>query len=658
MNPRWQWLQQPRMVVILVAAFVFCAIMALRVTRMLEFAELEAYDFFLRSRPNAESPDPRIVLIGVTERDIQRWGWPLSDAVLADLLERLASFQPRVIGLDIFRDHAVFPGRQRLQQTLTRHTNIIGIMTGIGSQSEHEVAPPPVLAGTDRVGFADMVTDANGVVRRGLLYLDDHSTTAYSFALRIALAYLQRDGIRPQVGIPNPEHLQLGQVTLPPFESNDGGYVGADAGGYQFLLDFDGALGTFITHSVGEVLGGKLAPRTLQDKIVIVGVTAKSVKDYFYTPFSLSSDPGQRIFGIALHGHAVSQLLRTALSGVKPIRVLGEFWEAGLIWLWTLGGGLLGLWVHSIWRFSLSVSMGLVAIAAMGYGAMMLRWWIPVIPPAVGWLTAASLVTAYISNQEKVQRGQLMQLFSRYISSDIAKSLWQQRHLFLHDGRAHPQKLMATVFFSDLKGFTAIAEQLDPDALMEWLNDYMKTMAQLVIDHGGIVDKFMGDAIMAIFGVPLARTTETEIKADALQALACAMAMGEDLNRLNREWRAQGLPTVGIRMGIFTGPLIVGSLGSSNRMEYTALGDTVNIAARLESFDKEGGCKDSSPDSCRILIGDTTMHYVAGHYHARPVGNVNLKGKQKSVTVFEIIGRGTSEQTSSAQEENHHEIYS
>lgn len=646
------------MVVILVATLVFCTIMALRAVRMLEFAELEAYDFFLRSRPNAESPDPRIVLIGVTEHDIQRLRWPLSDAVLANLLERLVSLQPRVIGLDIFRDHAVPPGHERLQTTLIRHTHIIGIMTGAGAPSEDEVAPPPTLAGTDRIGFADVVSDADGIVRRGLLYLDYKSIIAHSFALRLALVYLESEGIYPQPNSSDPESLQLGEVTLPPLESNDGGYVGVDARGYQFLLDFAGAPAEFVTYSVGDVLAEKLTPTALLDKIVIIGVTAKSVKDYFLTPFSLSLDPDQRIFGIALHGHAISQLLRAALEGVKPIRVLGDPWEAGLTWLWTLGGGLLGLWVHSIWRFSLSASAGLTIIAAMGYGAMALRWWIPVVPPAIGWLVAASLVTAYISNQEKVQRGQLMQLFSRYIPSDIAASLWQQRHLFLHDGRPRPQKLMATVFFSDLKGFTAIAEQLDPDALMEWLNDYMKTMARLVMDHGGIVDKFMGDAIMALFGAPLARTSEAEIEADALHALACAMAMSRDLSRLNHKWRAQGLPTVGMRIGIFTGPLVVGSVGSSNRMEYTALGDTVNIAARLESFDKETGLKDGVLDNCRILIGDTTMNYVANYYHARPVGNVNLKGKRKSVTVFQIIGQSTSECTTSAQQENHHEIHS
>ena len=206
-------------------------------------------------------------------------------------------------------------------------------------------------------------------------------------------------------------------------------------------------------------------------------------------------------------------------------------------------------------------------------------------------------------------------------------------------GRPRSQKLIVTVLFSDLRGFTSVSEKMDPQALMDWLNTYMEAMAQLVIEHGGVIDDYTGDGLKADFGVPLARTTEAEIGRDAVNAVNCALAMERELNRLNALWQEQHLPTGGMRIGIFTGAVVAGSLGSAQRLKYTTVGDTVNTAARLESFDRDLVDPDVTSSPCRILIGEATLRYVGRQFKTQRVGEASLKGKDQKITIYRVVGR-------------------
>jgi CHASE2 domain-containing sensor protein len=189
--------------------------MGLRSTGALESLELAAYDWCLRLQPEPPGEDPRIVLIQITERDIRvQQRWPLTDRTLAQALEHIAQARPRAIGLDIFRDIPVPPGGEELAEVLQNNPNIIAMMK-FGSGGEDTVPPPSVLKHTEQVGANDIVVDPDGVVRRGLLFLDDGKTTAYSFALRLALLYLQAEGVVPQPDQSNPEHLRLGRISRP-----------------------------------------------------------------------------------------------------------------------------------------------------------------------------------------------------------------------------------------------------------------------------------------------------------------------------------------------------------------------------------------------------------------------------------------------------------
>jgi adenylate cyclase len=188
-------------------------------------------------------------------------------------------------------------------------------------------------------------------------------------------------------------------------------------------------------------------------------------------------------------------------------------------------------------------------------------------------------------------------------------------------------------------GFTSVAEKRDPQAVMDWLNEYMEVMSQQVINHGGVIDKYIGDSIMAIFGVPLPRTTEAEIDQDAVNAVNCALAMEQTLIELNKRWQAQQLPTIGMRIGIFTGPLVAGSLGSVHRLEYTVIGDTVNTASRLDSFDKDYFTPEYAQAPCRIIIGEATRRRLHAQFATERIGEVSLRGKDQAMTVYCVMSQ-------------------
>jgi adenylate cyclase len=233
----------------------------------------------------------------------------------------------------------------------------------------------------------------------------------------------------------------------------------------------------------------------------------------------------------------------------------------------------------------------------------------------------------------------MMDLFAKHVSPDVARELWRQREQFYSDGRLETRMLTVTVLFSDLANFTPVAEALEPPALMDWLNEYMETMAGLVMDHGGVVDDYYGDAIKANFGVPLPHTTDDEIADDARRAVDCALAMAEALKRLNAVRAREGVPPVRMRLGISTGQVVAGCLGSAKRMKYTTIGDVVNTAARLESYGKEVGGPDDPPEDAKILVAGETVERLGDRYEAEQVGQLSLKGKSKVVAAYRVRPR-------------------
>ncbi|UCE51146.1 MAG: adenylate/guanylate cyclase domain-containing protein [Desulfobacterales bacterium] len=628
---RYKTILPPLLTAIFISCIVFAVVIGLRNLGKFESLELIAYDRFIRLKPKNSNVNPYLCIITITEDDIRQLNaWPISDEKLAEAIEILRQHKPRAIGVDIFRDVAVPPGKDLLDSILTGNQNIIGVMKfGTGG-----VPPPAALKNTDRFGFNDIIVDPGGTVRRGLIFLDDGKTSFFSFGLRLALYYLQNEGIFPQPDPLHPEYLKLGQTTIKPFEKNDGCYTRADSRGYQFLLDFQDNSSLFEIFSLSGLYAGDIASDKIKDKIVLIGVVAQSVKDIFYTPLSRGARPYQHVAGVVLHAHIISQLIRFGLGESRPIKSLSQFQEFWWIWLWSAIGAAIGLGIRSPWYFSAATLAVIFGLFLFAYFLLSNGMWIPVVSPASTFLFSSTLVTAYISNREKKQRTTLMNLFSKHVSHQIAETIWQQRDQFIDNGRPQSQELTVTVLFSDLKGFTSVAEEMDSRSLIEWLNTYMEAMVQVIIDYGGVVDDYAGDGIKANFGFPIPRQTEAEISQDAINAVSCTLAMEKEVMRLNNVWRKQHLPEVRIRVGIYTGSAVAGALGGAKRLKYTTVGDTVNIAARLESYNKDF----AKERLCRTLISETTLRYLGDQFKVEKIGEEYLKGKKQKVSIYQVVG--------------------
>jgi adenylate cyclase len=631
-------LRSPLFAVLAVSGLLWAVIVGVRAVGALEGLELAVYDWHIRLRPALPAEKAPVALVTVTEKDIQSLGtWPVPDGVLAEALEIVAASGARAIGLDIYRDVPVPPGHDELNAALRRHPHIVGPMM-LPQGARPGVAPPSALKQTERIGFTDMVVDAGGAVRRGLLVMDDGKSLYYSLPFRLALLYLGAHGVGLQGDPDEPAHMRIGGTTVPPFEPNDGGYVRADAGGYQFLIDYRERPHAFAAVTLTQVLAREFDRAGLKDKVVIVGVTADSVKDSFYTPYSGLFGERQSMYGVEVYGHMVSQLVRTGM-GEAPIAVAGDVNEALWILLWTLLGGAVAFAVRSAWRFALAIAAGVVLLALAAHAFFVQGWWIPVVPPALGWFAAAGLGIAYVSGREKRERGQLMGLFSSFMSAELAEFLWQEREHFSSGGRPRPQRLPATIFFADVMNFTTVSESLEPQRLMDWFYEFMETITPLVSDHNGIILRFLGDSIMAAFGPPIPRKSEKEIRQDAVNAVNCALATQRRIIALNLRHAARGWPLVSMRIGVLSGTVTGGSIGTEKRFEYNVHGDTVNTASRLESFDKAAFEPDHFNAPCRILIGEPTLKLIGDAFDTEFVGEFQLKGKVNAVRVHRVHER-------------------
>jgi len=633
-----KWIRHPSTIGVGIGLVVFLAVAGLRLLGGLQATELAAYDFFLELRPDAGWKEDRIVVVLIDDEDIRRVKqWPLTDETLARVVKTLADAGPRVVGVDLYRDLPVAPGTDRFERLLASDERLVFVKK-FGGRDAARVSPPRVLAGTEQVGFADLLIDPGGYVRRGLLFLDDGEDVGYALALRLALPYLASHGVTPAAGEPDPSHLRLGQVTFRPLEANDGGYAGADSAGYQFLLDYKGGATPFRTFTLSDVLEGRIPAGALRDRIVLMGVAADSVKDFFMTPYGRRDKDAAGMPGVLIHAHAVSQLLRAGLDGEQPMRFIPDWMEYLAMLLWGLVATATVLLVRKLLPFSLVASLETLFLLGGSYAAFLSGWWLPVVPLALVGISAAGFCIGYLSGHERNEKRYLMDIFSRQVSPDVAEEMWRERDKFLQGGRLEPRLLTASILFTDLHNFTPVAERLTPPALMEWLNRYMDKMAGLVMSHGGVVDDFFGDAIKANFGVPIPRTDPAAIDEDARQAVRCALAMGAALEEMNREWEAEGLPRISMRVGISTGEVVAGCLGSTQRMKFTTLGDVVNTAARLETYGKDDPSITAEDSTCRVLISEETARRLGDAYVVEAVGSLKLKGKETLVTVYRVAG--------------------
>jgi len=590
--------------------------------------ELNAFDLMVQLRPDP-GPDPRLLIVEITERDINAFKrWPISDRVLAKALAEIARLEPTAIGLDIIRDIPYEPGNAELATQL-KNPKVFTI-TFRGSSKSQRVPPNPNIP-EKRVGFNDLVVDPDGRVRRNLMSIGDGKKTFFSFSTLLAFAYF--DSKKLESKLTEKKEFLVNETVFAKLLSNSGGYQDIDARGYQILLDYRSPKNIAETVTLTQVLEGQVDPKLVKGKIVLIGVTAPTVRDVFSTPYSGNKKGNIVMPGVLIHATATSQIISAVVDGKGLFWYWDEWQEILWIAVWSAVGGCLA------WR--LEKSQKFIALAISGCGSLfgftfflfMQQGWIPLIPPAMALLITAGVAVIYKYEQSRQQQGIVMKLLGQQTSPAIANALWKERVHLLESGLLPGQKVTATIILTDLQGFSTICEKLPPEVVMSWLNEYLSAMAQEVQAHQGVINKFTGDGMLAVFGVPIPRTTPQEIAEDARLAVSCALAISSRLLQMNQNWSERGLPSAKMRVGIFTGPVMVGSLGGTTRLEYGVIGDSVNIASRLESCQK-----DRQEDTCRILIAEETLLNLAGKFEVESWGALPLKGREQKVNVYRILG--------------------
>jgi adenylate cyclase len=617
----WQWRG-----VLIAAPSVAGLLIGLRSAGLLQGLELAALDQFFRLRPK-EPVDSRIVIVGINEADVQKIGqWPMSDAKLAKLLETLKQQQPRAIGLDLYRDLPVEPGHQELVKVFESTPNLIGIQKVVGNSYGLSVNPPPTLSKLGQIGANDFVVDTDGKIRRSLLTLKDKSgNTISSFATRLALTYLDAKGIKLEVVDATKQKYKLGKAIFTPFDANDGGYSFADAGGYQILSNFRNLRQGFRTLSMTDVLQGRVPTDLVRERIVLIGPTAESVGDYFYTPYSNGrlSQSATRVAGVAVHADVVSQILSAALEGRPLIKV----WSESVEWLWIFGWAVVGATLSWIRRYrdgatqrspltAVSIFLAGGGLVYGSYLAFLQGWWIPVVPPLLALGGSAIAISSYVAYTATGMR----QTFGRYLTDEVVANLLETPDGLEFGG----EKRKVTILMSDLRGFSALSERVSPEIAVEVINFYLEVMTEVISQYHGTINEIMGDGILVMFGAPIAR------KDDSPRALACAIAMQLAMDKVNQHNQQMNLSSLEMGIGINTGEVLVGNIGSKKRAKYTVLGSPVNLAARIESYTVGG----------QILVSQDTLNDVGSIVRVDEKLQIQPKGFQEPITVYEVGGIG------------------
>jgi CHASE2 domain-containing sensor protein/tetratricopeptide (TPR) repeat protein len=378
----------------------------MRIYGLLQPLELKAYDQMLRSRP-PEAPEQRILLVKITEEDLQREQGNLSDRTINQLLEKLNSYQPRIIGLYLFR-----PEQKNLAANLQNRNNII--TTCLFSSIGRAEIPPPSNFPIDNVGFSDIVTDkeSDQILRRGLLFAnstDKKCTTGFSFGSLIAINYLAKQGIK--FNFTNEGNFQVGKIVFPRLEANSGSYKGLDAAGYQILLNYRHPNSFVNQVSLSDVLNDRVSSNLIKDHLVIIGSTAASLSPgSFYTPYSALPDQPARMSALMIHAETASQLISTVLDG----RPLVTYWTEPMEGLWLVIWSLIGasisavFWKRPSWKWLFfTMFLSTTSIVVICYLAFLQSLWLPLIPAILVLLCARipmPLIPSYPLDKLRFQR--------------------------------------------------------------------------------------------------------------------------------------------------------------------------------------------------------------------------------------------------------------
>ena len=600
------------------AAFV--VLMLLRSTGLAQTLDLVIYDLITSQRSEGSGQDQPITLVGIEESDIQRFGWPIDDGIFCKAFDALNASGVSAVGFDIYRDQGVGSEQQCLRNRFRDEPILVSIFNVAA-----EIAAVP---GTpiERQSYNDLSLDADGVVRRDLVHVTGQDEATVAFPLRVLEVATGDRSLR--------DSLDSGTNAGPWLSADGGGYHNEiDAGlGLQRLLRFREPR-SYATYTLAEVVDGEVPNNMLRDRIVLIGSTAPSLRDLFEVPHTRFAR-GESLFtisGVEVHANRLAALMDER-NGSFQQGWLMPGWGNLLLVIGFAGTGLLLGERIPKQRTSILVVGLVTGGAAAGLGALLWNHiWIGMAMPLTGLLSfsGAAWLRRGVESQQHSQ--QIQQLLGQTTSPAVAQQLWEQRDSLLSDGRFQGQQLPITTLFTDTASFTSVSEGMTPRELMDWLNRGMEICVPAVTERDGMVNKFTGDGMLAVFGVPLPGDPSAEAQA----AIEAVFEIKVGLEKLNKELKAEGAPSMRVRMGIHSGDALVGSMGSAERIEYAVIGDAVNCASRLESYDKN-----RHEGILRVLVSSSTLELLKPEFRLslslEHWGPVQVKGRDEPLDVSEL----------------------
>ncbi|HEX9998789.1 MAG TPA: adenylate/guanylate cyclase domain-containing protein [Abditibacterium sp.] len=569
---------------------------------------------------NPPKPDSRITIVEIDDKSSDKWSndpfiaW---GGHLADAINQLNRSGARLVALDwtqpIETDARMkWNHDERLGAALGKSNRVVFVKM-LRSDGK-AVLPAPSLLNAPRdaygpngesnlenlLGFADLVS-ADNVQTSFFPELPPEISPRreVSFAARIA----ERSGLGP---------LNLKAMPL----RNDG----------SLLINYSDGAGKTGSHSPFErvslfdVATSALPDARFKDKIVLIGATSKGGNDIHHAPFTrgLLGLGSRQIPGVELQAHAVKTLLNN--------NAIAEL-EGAAVWFLSFLVGAFGVWIYTVWEW---------ARAARAFGAAFLAWmglsfvlfWsanfaLPVALPLGSLVLGCALMGGYRALSEERERMQVMKIWGRHQDPRLIEELLANPEWRGGQGR----EIEVTVLFADLKNFTKTVEHLTPTQALEALNRYLALLSSVILEHGGLVDKYLGDGLMAQWGAPAAR------KDHATAAVHACLDIGRRVSALTQEMRAQGQVAFEARLTLHTGPVVAGPLGSEQRLEYTIIGDTVNVSSRLQETAKSLGCD--------FLISETTCGALDETIRTGRETQVEIRGRQAPLRVFEVLDDAT-----------------
>jgi adenylate cyclase len=542
----------------------------------------------LFERRGTRAPTTPIVIVTIDESTFAELNmqWPFPRTVHAELLTKVAAGRPRAIGVDLIFDTPSSRGPdddEALGAAVAQAGNVV-----LGAAVAEDIQPfytrqtlnqpiQVIRGGAAAVAPVNLYRDPDGAIRRAPLALRLGGE-------RIPGLDAQLHALAARTGLP--------VAPLPAAES--------------VLINFRGGPRTYPWVSYYRVVTDEIPAEYFKDKIVLIGPTTEILHDQFPTAFARGGD----MPGVEVHANALETLIRG-----NAIREVPQTVSTALAVLAALLGSALVVRLRALRALAAAAGLWVVLAATAYAGFVLLDVWMRGMAGSVALVLGygATVIENFVREQRERRR------LSQFFSPDVVREVVRHKD----EGSLTTSRRLVTVLFSDIRGFTSISEKLEPEQVAEMLREYLSEMTEIVFRHGGTVDKYIGDCIMALYNVPF------EDPEHAIKAVRTGLEFQERTLAVSQRWEAKLGVTIRNGVGINTGEAVVGTLGSRQRLEYTAIGDTINLGSRLESITKDY--------KSNIIISEFTYEHIKHHFVTEELGDVTVKGKSKPVKIYAVL---------------------